>query len=152
MEEQKKQQAVKRVSSYDLEPVRYCSKCYSLRVGYIEGVSNSDYCLDCGCTDIADAPIGEWERAYKDRYGRKFVERRIDPLKLKIYKMSWDELKQKFYSSSYYQEVIRAIYPRFPKYKSKEDAMLSFIGRIGEEHRVEEFKEQMYINSKRYND
>lgn len=39
---------------YNSEPVRYCPRCYSLRIGYIRGVADSDYCMECGCSDIRD--------------------------------------------------------------------------------------------------
>lgn len=141
---------MKNLSSYDLEPVRYCSKCYSLRVGYIDGIDNSDYCLDCGCTDILEDSIEAWERIYKNRYGHKFIERRVDPLRIKIYRMPWNKLRQIFYTKPYSKEIIRAMCPRLLKYKSKEDMMLSFINSIEKDGRIEEFKEQMYICSKKY--
>jgi len=139
---------VKDVSSYDFEPVSYCSKCYSLRVGYIEGIDNSDYCLNCGSTDIAKAPIGEWEKLYKDRYGRKFIERIRDPEKVRIQHLSWQDLKEEFYTGKYYKDIIREMYPRFPKYKSKEDEVIAFLNRIIEDNKIDELRDWIYIKSK----
>ena len=60
-------------NEYDLEPVSYCPKCYSLKIGYIPGVEDSDYCMDCGCVDVVRGNIYEWEQLYEERYGHKFV-------------------------------------------------------------------------------
>ena len=48
------------LNDYDSEPVRYCSRCYSLKVKYDETL-DSEYCGDCGCSDISEAPIEIWE-------------------------------------------------------------------------------------------
>lgn len=139
---------MKDLGSYDLEPVRYCSRCYSLRVGYVGDAGGTDYCMDCGSTDISEARIGEWERLYKERYGHDYLERKQDPMRARIYGMAWKDLRQEFYSSPCWMEIVKAMYPKFPKYKCKEDAMLAFINRIEEDGKVDEFKERMYIHCK----
>lgn len=59
---------------YDEEPVFYCKKCLSLRIRHVTSIENSDYCDDCGSTDIAQIDIGTWEKKYQHRYGYNFLE------------------------------------------------------------------------------
>ena len=39
-------------SEYNLEPVLYCKHCLSLKVLSVPKMEDSDYCDDCGSTDI----------------------------------------------------------------------------------------------------
>ena len=59
---------------YNTEPVHYCKHCLSLKVRYIPKMDDSDYCDDCGSTDIGECSIEEWENLYKSRYGHKYLE------------------------------------------------------------------------------
>lgn len=54
---------------YNLEPVHYCEKCLSLRIMALDG---NDYCDICGSTDIEITTINNWEKLYKDKYGKDF--------------------------------------------------------------------------------
>lgn len=58
---------------YNDEPVYYCHRCLSLRVMYIAGAV-SEYCDDCGSTDIGKCSIGSWEELYKKANGRRFLD------------------------------------------------------------------------------
>ena len=58
---------------YDREPVYYCKHCLSLKIMGVEGNSNSDFCDDCGSTDIGTCDIEEWENLYKNRYWCNFI-------------------------------------------------------------------------------
>lgn len=64
----------KEKNEYNEEPVLYCKNCLSIRIRNIEKIENSDYCDDCGSTDIAECSIEEWENLYKSRYGHKYLE------------------------------------------------------------------------------
>lgn len=58
-------------NEYNNEPVAYCSECLSLRIRTVEG---TDYCDLCGCTEIKEANIFDWEKEYEAKYGKKFIE------------------------------------------------------------------------------
>lgn len=96
---------------YDLEPVSYCPKCYSLKIGYVPGAENMEYCMDCGCLDIALANIYDWERLYEERYGHKFVVKRNKDEGHPIWKLSAKDLRTKVLESPYYKDIIKGIYP-----------------------------------------
>lgn len=59
---------------YNDEPVLYCNHCLSLKIRNIPRMEDSDYCDDCGCTDIKECSIEEWENLYKSKYGHRFLE------------------------------------------------------------------------------
>lgn len=37
-------------------------------------MEDSDYCDECGSTNIEQCSIQEWEKLYKERYGHNFLE------------------------------------------------------------------------------
>ena len=55
-------------------PVYYCRNCLSLKIRDVAHIDNSEYCDECGSTDIRITQIEEWEALYKDRYGHRFLE------------------------------------------------------------------------------
>ena len=55
---------------YNQEPVYYCTNCLSLR---IMGLGGYDFCDHCGSTDIDLAHIKYWEKAYEEKYGKKYL-------------------------------------------------------------------------------
>ena len=59
------------IEEYNNEPVFYCKNCLSLRVKIVGGF---DFCEECGCTDIAQCHIDEWDKLYTARNGRKFLD------------------------------------------------------------------------------
>ena len=59
---------------YNMEPVYYCRSCLSLRIRDVEHISNSEYCDECGSTDIGTTDIETWDKLYKARYKHKFLE------------------------------------------------------------------------------
>lgn len=146
MEEQKAEKVGS--DDRDLEPVSYCSECYSLRIGSIEGIDSSDYCMDCGCTKIEQATIEEWERLYERRYGRKLVERKQDPMKARIYAMTWEELKEELFSGRHCADIIRTMYPRLPSDMPKADRALLFLDKVMRDNRTDELRDWIYIREK----
>lgn len=58
---------------YNNEPVFYCVKCLSLKIRDIPYMSDSDYCDDCGSTNIQQTHIDQWEEMYEKKYGHKFL-------------------------------------------------------------------------------
>lgn len=60
---------------YNAEPVFYCNNCLSLRIRDVEHIEDSEYCDECGSTDIRTASIEEWEAMYIARFGHKFTDK-----------------------------------------------------------------------------
>lgn len=127
------------LNDYDSEPVKYCSRCYSLKVKYDETL-DSEYCGDCGCSDISEAPIEIWEEKYEKRYGHKFAVKNEDPRKTFIFGLTIEELKTKVYKSDKWKEVIKTIYPSFPGGLSKADAIILFFHHIVKENKLNDLK------------
>ena len=61
-------------NNYNDIQVLYCKHCLSLRVRDIQMMEDSDYCDECGSTNIEECSIEEWETLYKNRYGHRFLE------------------------------------------------------------------------------
>ena len=59
---------------YNKEPVYYCKKCLSLKIGYVAVLEGSEYCEDCNSTNIGKAPIEEWDKMFFNRYGYHYLE------------------------------------------------------------------------------
>lgn len=127
------------LNNYDSEPVRYCANCYSLKVKYDES-TNLEYCGDCGCLDIHEAPIEEWEKKYERRYGHKFTEKQEDPKKTFVFSLTTEELKTKIYNSEKWKSIIKSIYPRFPGGLSKADAIILFFHHIIQDNKLNDLK------------
>lgn len=126
-------------SDYDEEPVRYCARCYSLKIKYEEGL-DSECCAECGSTDILEAPIDEWEKMYERRYGHKFAVKEENPEKSFVFSLSTDELKTKIYKSDTWKEIIKTLYPNFPGGLSKTDSIILFFDTIIRQNRLNELK------------
>ena len=60
---------------YNQIPVFYCRKCLSLKIRNVERIDNSEYCDDCGSTDIAQASVDEWDAMYVARYGHHLTDK-----------------------------------------------------------------------------
>ena len=128
-----------KINDYDSEPVKYCARCYSLKVKYEEAL-DSEYCAECGSTDILEAPIEEWEKKYERRNGHKFTVKEEDPKKTFIFKLSLEELKTKLYNSDKCKEIIHAIYPGFPGGLSKIESVLLFFDTLIRQNKLNELK------------
>lgn len=59
---------------YNEEPVFYCKSCLSLKIRFIKSMQDSEYCDECGSTDIGQCSIEEWQKLYKERYGHSYLE------------------------------------------------------------------------------
>lgn len=62
-------------NQYNDIPVYYCKRCLSLKVITVDmGDDQSfDYCDECGCTDIGETNIYDWEIQFSNKYGRDFT-------------------------------------------------------------------------------
>lgn len=114
---------------YDSEPVKYCARCYSLKIKY-EDTVDSEYCADCGCLDIQVSDVHTWEKLYEKRYGKKYLVNSYDPKRTLVFKMSIGELKTRLYNHPRCMDIIRNIYPGFPGGLSKADSILLFFDRV----------------------
>ena len=126
-------------ADYDSEPVRYCTRCYSLKIKYEEEL-DTEYCDNCGCLEITEAPIEIWEQKYEKRYGHKFAIKNEDPKKAFIFSLSIEELKSKVYHSDKWQQIIYTIYPGFPRGYSKADSIILFFHNILKDNKMDDLK------------
>lgn len=127
------------MKEYDSEPVRYCPRCFSLKVRYEDAIG-SDCCMDCGCSDIAETTIDEWERMYKERYGSTYVSHERNLRETPIFKCSIPQLKVKVYDSPDCMGIITGMYPSFPRGYGKVDSVLMFFDRLCKDNRVNELR------------
>ena len=127
------------VNDYDSEPVRYCARCYSLKVKYDEEME-SEYCDDCGSSDILELPFEAWEKKYEQRYGHKFAVKTEDPKKTFIFNLSVEDLKKKVCNSDKWKEIIKSMYPSFPGGLTKAEAIILFFHTIIKENKLTDLK------------
>ena len=60
---------------YNNEPVYYCRRCLSLKIRDVESIENSEYCDDCGSTDIGRTSIEDWDKMYVEKYGHHLTDK-----------------------------------------------------------------------------
>lgn len=118
------------VNEYDLEPVSYCPKCYSLKIGYIPGIEDSDYCMECGCLDVVTGNIFDWERLYENRYGHKYVKKTKRTEGHPVWNLSPNDLRKMLVESRYSRDIIKEIYPDWNIKGSIVDTVYLFIDEI----------------------
>lgn len=127
-------------SKYNDIPVKYCSKCYSLQIGSIEGLEDSDYCMHCGSSEILEGNIYAWEELYEKRYGHKYVEVSRSPRQAYLDSLSLTELKRLVYNNNKCFEVIKTMYPVYPFLDGKLETCMEFFELIARDKRIEELK------------
>lgn len=138
----------KSTNDYDLVPVFYCSKCYSLKIMHEDYIA-SDFCGDCGCTDIRTCYIDEWERMYKNRYGHPYVVKNNSIRNSPLYRMDFDELKKLLYNSTYLTNIVHDLYATFPEGLVKEEIVLLLFDKVLSDNRLDELKSVMFNYLKR---
>lgn len=126
-------------NDYDSEPVIFCSRCYSLKIKHDDGM-DSDYCADCGCFDVQEAPLEEWEKLYEKRYRHKFTQKNEDPKKTFIFNLTTEELKTKVYKSDKWNYIIHNIYPKFPGGLGKADSIILFFHHLIKDNKLNDLK------------
>lgn len=57
---------------YDAEPVVYCKNCLSLKIMVLDESTN--YCDECGNTDLETTDIVSWEKMYEKKYGKPLIQ------------------------------------------------------------------------------
>jgi len=126
-------------NDYDLEPVVYCARCYSLKIRYEEAI-DADCCMECGCSDILTSSIEEWEKLYESRYGSKYTERSNDPKTSPIFKFSIKKLKEMVFESDSWEYIIKRLYPRFQKGLKKSDSIILLFDRLIHDNRLDDLR------------
>lgn len=126
-------------NDYDSEPVKYCSKCYSLKIKH-DDIIDDDYCDDCGCTDILECGIDEWEKLYEERYGKSFTKKNNNTKSSNTEKKSPQELKLMLCNCQSWEAIIFSLYPKFPKGLGKADAIMLLFDKVLKDNRFDELK------------
>lgn len=134
------------LNDYDSEPVRYCSRCYSLKIKY-DAFLDDDYCVDCGCTDTSESTISEWERLYQKRYGHKFTEKTYTVKDSPVFKMTIPELKKYIALKDSWKSIIKKMYPQMFIGENKAEAIILLFERVVNDNRIEELKTLLTNNS-----
>lgn len=124
---------------YDSEPVRYCSRCYSLKIRYEEALG-IECCADCGCSDILETSIENWEEKYRQRYGHQFVVKNEDPKKTFIFRLSPRELRERVFKSELWRKVIYTMYPKFPGGWGRADSVFLFFDKLIKDNRLDDLR------------
>lgn len=62
-------------TDYNNIPVFYCKNCLSLKIFSVDHVDNSEYCDECGSTDIEQTSVENWNELYKSRYGHSYLDK-----------------------------------------------------------------------------
>lgn len=58
----------------DNDLVVYCPHCLSLAIRVLDRDDcSSDYCDDCGNTNLETTDISTWEKMYEEKYGNKYL-------------------------------------------------------------------------------
>lgn len=128
-----------KINDYDLEPITYCAKCYSLKIKYEEAI-DSDCCMECGCSDTITSNIYEWEKLYEKRYGKKYTEKGKDIKKHPIFNLSLDKLKRKVYENPSWSKIVYRMYPYFPRGYSKADSIILFFDKLIKDNRLDDLR------------
>lgn len=128
-----------KLQEYDEEPIKYCTRCYSLKIGYEDAI-DTEYCMECGCSDIAETSIYNWENMYENRYGHKFIKRDKDPKKSLIYKMPCSELKEMVSNSPDWKKIIFRMYPKFTGKYGRAETIMLFFDKLAKDNRIDELR------------
>lgn len=127
------------LDDYNSEPVKYCSKCYSLGIRYEEHI-DLDFCTNCGCSDILETSIDEWERLWEGRYGKKYIEKNSNPQLAYLNTLTDKELMKVLYGTKECKGIALRLYPDFPKGLLKMDTVLILFERLRKDRRLDELK------------
>lgn len=130
---------MEKTKEYDEEPVKYCPRCYSLKIVY-EDLIGSECCGDCGCSDIEEIDIHTWEKLYKNRYGHTFINTKKNIKNTPVFQYSISELKEYMFKCSSYMKIITELYPSFPKGLGKTDSLFLFFDKLIKDRKIDELK------------
>lgn len=128
-----------KITEYDSEPIVFCAKCFSPKIKH-EDALDIDYCGDCGCSEIREASVYEWEDLYENRYGHKYIVNKKDPKKNPVFLLSRSELMDRLYNLTQWKTIIHSLYPRFPKGYSKIDSIVLLFDKIVKDNRLDDLR------------
>lgn len=131
------------IEDYDSEPVKYCSKCHSLKIKYEEDF-DTEYCAECGGTDIKECSIEEWESLYEKRNKSKYTEKNKDPRQSPVYRLSLKGLMHKVSDSKHWESIIEGIFPHFPKGPNKADSIIAFFDILVRKNKLDDLRKLLY--------
>jgi hypothetical protein len=127
------------LNDYDSEPILFCARCLSLKVKHEETI-DADYCGDCGCSNIKEAPFSEWESLYEKKYGHKYCEKGNDPKKNPVFKLPVSKLMDRLFNLQQWRDVIRSLYPKFPGGFSKADSIVLLFDKLAKDNRLNDLR------------
>ena len=136
-----------RQNDYNAEPVVYCANCYSLKIQH-DGQFDMDCCMDCGCSNTLQTDIDTWERLYENRYGKRFITKTGDIRRSPFYRMPLDILKREVCDSLEWRDIIRQLYPSFPRGFSKADSVILLFDKLSKDNRMDDLR-MVLANSRR---
>lgn len=128
-----------KINDYDSEPIAFCANCLSLKIKHEDSI-DMDYCSDCGCSDIKETSVEEWEALYQKKYGKKFVVKGNDPKKSPIFKLTLSKLMDKFSSLPNWRVIIYNMYPKFPGGFGKADSIVLFFDKISKDNKLDDLR------------
>lgn len=128
-----------KIEDYEDDPVVFCNKCLSLSIKHSD-IVDTDYCSCCGCSDISEAPIAEWENKYKKKYGKPYVVKSNDIKKNPIFLLTRGKLMTKLASLPQWKEIIKKLYPRFPNSWSKADSIILLFDKLTKDNRMDDLR------------
>lgn len=128
---------------YNDDPVLYCSKCYSLKIKH-EDITDTDCCMECGCTEVKETDIDTWESLYAKRFGHRFAQKGRNPKDSVYFKMTLSDLKTKLYGSESLKKITKKLYPNFPKKLGKFDTVVLLFDKLIKDNRVDDLRYLLY--------
>lgn len=126
-------------NDYDSEPIEFCAECYSLKIKHEDAI-DADYCGDCGCSNIREASVYEWEALYEKKYGHKYVVKTNDPKKSPVFKLPMSKLMDRLSNLQQWKEIIHSLYPRFPGGFGKADSIVLFFDKLVKDNRLNDLR------------
>ena len=130
------------IEDYNSEPVKYCSQCYSLKILYEEPI-DFEYCATCGCSDILETSIEEWEKLYSERYGHKYVEKNPNQKLTFLSKCTEKELMRLLVHNDSWREIVYRLYPDFYGGYNRVDTLMLLFDRVRKDGRFNELRNIM---------
>lgn len=132
-----------KLNDYDSEPIFYCATCLSLKIKHEDAI-DYDCCCECGCTNIAESTVDEWEKKYESKYGHKYTEKSNDIRKSPIFQLSFSQLMRKVSDSAMWENIIKEVYGYLPKGLSKSDSIVLFFDKLIKDNKLDRLREILY--------
>ena len=138
----------KTIKNEEEEPWTFCPKCYSIKFRFEDSLG-TDCCEDCGCTDLRTSTFEEWDKLYRNRYGRPFLEDKGLIKKSPVFLLTEEQLKTKLFKHPSCMEICKELYPSFPGGLGKEDAVLLLFSKLDIDNRLDALRMNLYNRTKK---